>query len=176
MFIKMPVKKYCGNSETLPDGYDEFATIFECMKRGFGVCKYSGKLGSKHAESVPLDPDRPKIYCGTKEALPPGYARFGERNECLRRGFGRCLYTVPPPEAQDQQNSTVAQLPDAQDLEDQEDIFVASFIEKYIEKRFTQKEWQKLFNKLSQQQREWINQNLIFTQGEMHGFYKIEPF
>ena len=51
-----------------------------------------------------------------------------------------------------------------------------SFIEKYIEKRFTQKEWQKLFNKLSQQQKDWINQNLIFTQGEMHGFYKIEPF
>lgn len=175
----MPVKKYCGNSETLPDGYDEFATIFECMKRGFGVCKYSGKLGYKHAESIPLDPDRPKIYCGTKDILPPGYARFGERNECLRRGFGRCLYTVPTPDFLQEEQSTVGQLPDQQDLpglQEEQDIFVASFIEKYIERRFTQKEWQKIFNKLSQQQKDWVNQNLIFTQGEMHGFYKIEPF
>jgi hypothetical protein len=29
-----------------------------------------------------------KVYCGKKDALPLGYDRFGERYECLKKGFG----------------------------------------------------------------------------------------
>jgi len=34
------VKKYCGNSEELPDGYDRYGTRYECMKIGVGVGLY----------------------------------------------------------------------------------------------------------------------------------------
>lgn len=30
-------KKYCGNKDILPDGYDRFGTPYECLKVGFGV-------------------------------------------------------------------------------------------------------------------------------------------
>ena len=35
---------------------------------------------------------RQKVYCGTKQALPDGYARFANRYECLKKGYGACLY------------------------------------------------------------------------------------
>lgn len=33
-----------------------------------------------------------KIYCGLKPILPEGYARFGLAFECLKKGYGACLY------------------------------------------------------------------------------------
>lgn len=35
---------------------------------------------------------RQKVYCGTKQALPEGYARFANRYQCLKKGYGACLY------------------------------------------------------------------------------------
>lgn len=35
---------------------------------------------------------RQKVYCGTKQILPEGYARFARRFQCLRKGYGACLY------------------------------------------------------------------------------------
>ena len=35
---------------------------------------------------------RQKVYCGTKQVLPEGYARFANRYECLKKGYGACLY------------------------------------------------------------------------------------
>lgn len=35
---------------------------------------------------------RQKVYCGTKEVLPEGYARFANRFQCLKKGYGACLY------------------------------------------------------------------------------------
>ena len=37
-------------------------------------------------------PPRVKFYCGLKEILPPGYQRFGVPYECMKKGFGACLY------------------------------------------------------------------------------------
>jgi hypothetical protein len=32
-------KKYCGNSDVLPDGYDRFGGLYECYLKGIGVGK-----------------------------------------------------------------------------------------------------------------------------------------
>ena len=40
-----------------------------------------------------MPPPREKIYCGLKPILPDGYARFGLAFECLKKGYGACLYT-----------------------------------------------------------------------------------
>lgn len=37
-------------------------------------------------------PPRPKIYCGMQPVLPDGYDRHGLNYECLRKGYGACLY------------------------------------------------------------------------------------
>jgi len=33
-------KLYCGNSETLPDEYNEFGSRYDCLKKGVGVGIY----------------------------------------------------------------------------------------------------------------------------------------
>ena len=38
---------------------------------------------------------KPKLYCGNKEELPPGYDDFGTRYSCLRSGVGIGLYVIP---------------------------------------------------------------------------------
>jgi hypothetical protein len=40
---------------------------------------------SKHVE---FRERKPKLYCGDKEILPQGYAGFGTRYQCLRKGVG----------------------------------------------------------------------------------------
>jgi len=88
---------YCGPDTQLPPGYTRFGTNFECMKKGYGICKYNRKLGSRYHLSQPLDPNRPRFFCGNGDQAPPGYNRLGRREECLRKGYGRCLYSRPPP-------------------------------------------------------------------------------
>lgn len=36
--------------------------------------------------------ERQKVYCGMKQELPPGYDRFALRYQCLKKGYGACLY------------------------------------------------------------------------------------
>ena len=40
-----------------------------------------------------------KIYCGNKQQLPDGYGRYGERDECLKCGYGSAMmqYKWSPP-------------------------------------------------------------------------------
>ena len=33
-------RKYCGDSEVLPDGYDRFGSRYECLRTGIGVGLY----------------------------------------------------------------------------------------------------------------------------------------
>jgi hypothetical protein len=94
------VKLYCGNAMAVPPGYDERGNRFQCMKKGFGSCMASGQQGSKVGQRQVqgiINPNRPKIYCGTDLILPDGYTRFGNNPECLRKGFGSCLYSPPKP-------------------------------------------------------------------------------
>jgi hypothetical protein len=35
--VQRSERTYCGSSETLPDGYNRFATRHECMKKGVGI-------------------------------------------------------------------------------------------------------------------------------------------
>jgi len=37
-------------------------------------------------------PEKQKVYCGTKQVLPDGYDRFAIPYQCLKKGFGACLY------------------------------------------------------------------------------------
>ena len=166
----MPVKKYCGNDANLPEGYNEFGDLFECTRKGFGICKYTGKLGTKY-NGQPPDPDRPKIYCGNKDEIPPGYTRKGTRNECLKRGFGRCLYTEP--EVQQQQLRAM-QAPRQQQQTQRQ--FAREFLQRYQEQSLTKTQIQRIFNRLTEQQKTWFNNNLVVSQDTIHGFFKIQQF
>jgi len=42
--------------------------------------------------ATPPAPARPRFYCGLKQILPEGYARFGLPYECMKKGYGACLY------------------------------------------------------------------------------------
>lgn len=37
-------------------------------------------------------PEKQKVYCGMKQVLPDGYDRFAIPYQCLKKGFGACLY------------------------------------------------------------------------------------
>lgn len=87
---------YCGTSNVLPPGYQRKGNQFECMRKGFGACKYNGRQGSKHNPGAPPRPPRagPRRFCGSLANIPTG-AQMGENFECLRRGYGVCLYSPP---------------------------------------------------------------------------------
>jgi len=53
-----------------------------------------------------MPPRREKFYCGLKPDLPPGYDRFGVPFECLKKGFGACLYAGKRGTGQDRVAST----------------------------------------------------------------------
>jgi len=165
----MPVKKYCGNNENLPEGYNEFGDLFTCTRKGFGICKYSGKLGTKY-NGQPPDPDRPKIYCGNKDEIPPGYIRKGTRNECLKRGFGRCLYTEP----EIQQQQIVRR--QAQAPQQTQRQFTREFLQRYQDNSLTKTQVKRVFNRLTEQQKMWFNTNFVVSQDTIHGFFKIQQF
>jgi hypothetical protein len=197
------------------------------------------------------------VYCGNKTELPQGYARFGQRHECLKRGFGRCLYTKPfQDQEQDQQQQKVQEQQQQQDLfqdQQQQDLFqegpgvgrpgvarpglarpgvgrpgvgrpgvsrpgvsrpgvarpgvsrpgvsrpgvkskpkgrvvkqkksvrnqqqfIQTFSEKYLEQNMTKGDIERIFNSLSLSQKNWFNIHYIVKQGNIHGFYRIEPF
>ena len=93
-----PLKTYCGPLTTPPDGH-RIGNNVECMKKGFGICLYSGNSGRLHNPDRPPpapSTEHPKIYCGLNGAIPDG-ARRGTRIECLRKGYGVCLYGPPQP-------------------------------------------------------------------------------
>lgn len=37
-------------------------------------------------------PEKQKVYCGMKQQLPDGYDRFAIPYQCLKKGYGACLY------------------------------------------------------------------------------------
>jgi hypothetical protein len=37
-------------------------------------------------------PEKQKVYCGMKQVLPDGYDRFAIPYQCLKKGYGACLY------------------------------------------------------------------------------------
>ena len=41
-------KLYCGNKQNLPNGYDDFGNLYDCLRIGYGVCKYNGHEGEKY--------------------------------------------------------------------------------------------------------------------------------
>ncbi len=55
--------------------------------------------------------ERPRLYCGNQEILPPGYDGFGTRYSCLRSGVGVGLYKLANQARQLPRRAAVAQLP-----------------------------------------------------------------
>lgn len=45
----------------------------------------------KHFVSINM-PEKQKVYCGMKQILPDGYDRFAIPYQCLKKGYGACLY------------------------------------------------------------------------------------
>jgi hypothetical protein len=37
-------------------------------------------------------PEKQKVYCGKQPILPDGYDRFAIPYQCLKKGYGACLY------------------------------------------------------------------------------------
>lgn len=86
-------KKFCGKAAKLPEGYTGRASRFDCLKKGFGACLASGAAGSRRAEARRSpSKKRERVYCGNDMMLPDGYDRYGDGYECLKKGFGACLY------------------------------------------------------------------------------------
>lgn len=88
-------RRYCGNKDILPDGYTRFGTRHECLRTGYGVCSKSGRQGQRCPLVRRPDNRRParRLYCGTNDILPEGYTAFGSLHDCLKKGFGVCLYS-----------------------------------------------------------------------------------
>ena len=42
----------------------------------------------------PLDPNRPRLYCGTSAQIPPEYVRRGTSYECLKKGVKTGICSV----------------------------------------------------------------------------------
>jgi hypothetical protein len=77
---------YCGNNRLDPrvvNGDLVVGDRYRCFQRGVGkgmtLPPYSGDYDPIHNE---------KIYCGKKDSLPQGYARFGSNNQCFQKGVG----------------------------------------------------------------------------------------
>jgi len=88
--MKKKSNHYCGTSVIVPEYYQKRGHPYDCLRKGYGICFYSNKEGTKESRknSVPIE----KIYCGTQLLLPPSYDRKGLPYECLRKGYGVCLY------------------------------------------------------------------------------------
>lgn len=77
---------YCGNNRLDPrvvNGDLVVGDRYRCFQRGVGkgmtLPPYSGGYDPIHNE---------KIYCGKKDNLPQGYARFGSNSQCFQKGVG----------------------------------------------------------------------------------------
>lgn len=87
-----PKIKYCGTSLQVPEHYQTRGHPYECLRKGYGICFYSNKEGTKVSRNATSISAKEKIYCGTQQPLPPTYDRKGHPYECLRKGYGVCLY------------------------------------------------------------------------------------
>jgi hypothetical protein len=92
----MNVCIYCGNELELPYGYDAFGTVYQCLRKGYGAALgtiSNAKLyAARRAEKTPRQPSL--VFCG-HETNRPADVRPGTRYECLRKGYGRAMYTAP---------------------------------------------------------------------------------
>lgn len=84
---------YCGSNLNLPPNHVP-GDRTRCFRKGFGSCLAQGRRGELYSPLNVRDPALPRLYCG-KGPLPPGYDRQGHPSECLRKGFGTCLYMNP---------------------------------------------------------------------------------
>lgn len=91
-YKKRPI--YCGTSMILPEWYETRGRPYDCLRKGYGICYYMNKEGTGIRANLPSisSTTRKRIYCGTEKELPSDYARKGSAYECLRKGYGVCLY------------------------------------------------------------------------------------
>lgn len=107
---------YCGNNRLDPrvvNGDLVVGNRYRCFQRGVGkgmtLPPYSGDYDPIYNE---------KIYCGKKDNLPRGYARFGSNSQCFQKGVGVGKKipsgrrpTHPPHERASQSDDEVPPLP-----------------------------------------------------------------
>jgi len=84
---------FCGQENYLPNGYKTFGTNYQCLKKGIGtgiaVTENQIKNGDTSIRNKVLKRSKKgKKYCGTKDTVPPGYRKRGDRYSCLKKGYG----------------------------------------------------------------------------------------
>lgn len=89
---KKPVKTtwteiYCGNSQTIPEGYDVPGTQYKCLRKGIGT----GMLLPTRQRDEFLEREREepeeRTFCGNGD-VPEDYDRRGTLLECFKKGVG----------------------------------------------------------------------------------------
>lgn len=90
-FVNADPEIYCGDNPVLPEGYDTMGTRYRCLKKGIGAGMMLPDERRDEFLARPRPPPGPRIYCGNEAVLPAGYARFGLKSECLRKGVGTGL-------------------------------------------------------------------------------------
>ena len=84
---------FCGRENYLPQGYNTFGTNYQCLKKGIGtgiaITENKIKNGDTSIRNKNLRRSRKgKKYCGTRDVLPDGYRKRGDRYSCLKKGYG----------------------------------------------------------------------------------------
>ena len=67
----------------------------------------------------------------------------------------------------------VMQAPQQQQTQRQ---FAREFLHRYQEQSLTKTQIKRIFNRLTEQQKTWFNNNLVVSQDTIHGFFKIQQF
>ena len=84
---------FCGKGKNLPNGYKTFGTNYQCLKKGIGtaIVITENKIANGDtsiSQIVPKQSKKGKKYCGTRNTVPPGYRKRGDRYSCLKKGYG----------------------------------------------------------------------------------------
>uniref|UniRef100_A0A6C0KTY2 Uncharacterized protein n=1 Tax=viral metagenome TaxID=1070528 RepID=A0A6C0KTY2_9ZZZZ len=86
---------YCGDAAALPTSYDVMGTRYRCLQKGVGTGMMLPNYRRDEFLARPRPPPGERIYCGNAAALPAGYARFGLKSQCLKKGVGIGLAMTP---------------------------------------------------------------------------------
>lgn len=59
---------YCGDERKLPDGWDRFGTLRECMQKAWGAAMYSERRLWQRRLGLPIDIEK-KSLCGAEKEI-----------------------------------------------------------------------------------------------------------
>lgn len=81
-------KKYCGNKNPHPSEYDDFATPYECLRKGVGVGLWQRYEKDDEKEFIPSPPPSPQ---GIEIILPENQENQENQDIDINVGSGACI-------------------------------------------------------------------------------------